>query len=128
MLFVDVQFLDMLNFLGRAISVDFFLKAYKTWKTKRFFPYEKFNDPEKLNNTQVRPYETFFSKLRNENPLEDDLKYFQILIDGSFTSEEALSKLKMKKPPAVGQKNYQYLTSVWQRENFLYLQMLFTLV
>ena len=36
--FGGVQFLDILNFLGGATSLDSFLKAYKTNETKRFFP------------------------------------------------------------------------------------------
>ena len=34
-----------------------------------------------------------------------------------MTSKEALAKLKLKQPPATGQENYQYLTSVWQQVN-----------
>ena len=41
--FGDVQFLDILNFLGGATSLDSFLKAYKTSETKGFFPYEWFD-------------------------------------------------------------------------------------
>ena len=36
--FGDVQLLDIRNFLGGATSLDSFLKAYKTEKTKGFFP------------------------------------------------------------------------------------------
>ena len=39
--FGDFQFLDIMNFLGRATSlVSSFLEAYKTSQTKRYFPYE----------------------------------------------------------------------------------------
>ena len=62
--FGDVQLLDILNFLGGATSLDSFLKAYKTEETKNFFPYEWFNYPEKLNNKELPPYDSFFSKLR----------------------------------------------------------------
>ena len=41
----------------------------------------------------------------------------QSLIYGGLTSEDALSKLKWKQPPATGQEDYQNLTSVWQKEN-----------
>ena len=34
-----------------------------------------------------------------------------------MTSEEALSKLKLKQPPATARENYHFLTSVWQQEN-----------
>ena len=38
--FGDVQFLDILKFLGGATTLDLFLKAYKASETKGFFPYE----------------------------------------------------------------------------------------
>ena len=38
--FGDVQLLDIMNFLGGATSLYSFLKAFKTSKTKGFFPYE----------------------------------------------------------------------------------------
>ena len=38
--FGDVQFLDIMNFLGGATSLDSFLQAYETSETKGFSPYE----------------------------------------------------------------------------------------
>ena len=38
--FGDIQLLDIMNFLGRATSLDSFPEAYKTAETKGFFPYE----------------------------------------------------------------------------------------
>ena len=69
--FGDVQLPDFMNFLGGATSLDLFLKAYKTEETKGFFPYEWFNNLEKLNKKELPPYDSFFSKLRNINPLEN---------------------------------------------------------
>ena len=63
------------------------------------------------------PYETFFSKLRINIALKKDFSDSQSLINGGLTSIEALSNLKLKQPPATGQENYQYLTSVWQQGN-----------
>ena len=99
----DVQLLETLNFLERAMSRHFLLKTYKTSKTKHYFPYEWFDDPEKLNNTQLPSYEAFFSKLHNKNPLAKDHTDFQSLLDAGLTSKGALSKLKFKEPPATGQ-------------------------
>ena len=70
--FGDVQLLDIINFLAGATSLDSFFKAYKTEETKGFFPSEWFDNPEKLNNKELPPYDSFFSKLRNNNPLEKD--------------------------------------------------------
>ena len=66
----DIQLLDIMNFLGGATSLDSFLKAYKTSETKRFFPYERFDHSDKMQNTERPPYEAFYSKLRSCNPLE----------------------------------------------------------
>ena len=70
--FGDIQLLDIMNFLGGATSLDSFLKAYKTKETKGFFPYDWFDCPEKMNNRDLPPYDSFFSVLRNGNPLEKD--------------------------------------------------------
>ena len=53
--FGDVQFLDIMYFLGGATSLDSFLKTYKTEETKSFFPYEWFDNPEKLSNKELLP-------------------------------------------------------------------------
>ena len=70
--FGDVQFLDIMKFLGGATTLDSFLKAYKASETKGFFPYEWFDNPEKLDFPELPPYEAFFSKFRNNNPLDKD--------------------------------------------------------
>ena len=74
--FGDVQFLDILNFCGGATSLDSFLEAYKTSETKGFFSSEWFDSPEKLDATFLPPYDCFFSKLRNYNPLEKEFTDF----------------------------------------------------
>ena len=76
--FGDVQLLDLLNFPQGARSLAFFLKAYTISETKRYFQYEWFNDPEKLNNTQLPPYGTFFSKMCNDNPLKKTIQTFKV--------------------------------------------------
>ena len=67
--FGDLQLLDIMKFLGGATSLDSFLKDYNTKETKGFFPYEWFDCPEKMNNKELPPYDSFFSILRNNNPL-----------------------------------------------------------
>ena len=91
--FGDVQLLDIMNFLGGATSLDSFLKAYKIEETKSFFPYEWFDNPEKLNNKELPPSDSFFSKLRNINPLEKDNNDFEILATSGLSLEQAVCKL-----------------------------------
>ena len=115
--FGEVQLLDTMNFLGGATSLDSFLKAYKTAETKGFFPYEWFDCPQKMNNSKLPPYDAFLSKLRNVNPLEKDYSDYQNLLGSGLKSEEALSKMKLSKPPPSGEENYQYLLDIWNHEN-----------
>ena len=112
----DVQFLDIMNFLGGATSLDSFLKAYKTSETKSFFPYEWFDCPQKKKNSELPPYDTFLSKLRNVNPLQKDHSDYQKLISCGLKTEEAPSKMKLSKPPPSGEEDYHYLLDIWNHE------------
>ena len=120
--FGDVQFLDILNFLGGATSLDSFLKAYKTNETKGFFPYEWFDSPNKLDVTFLPPYECFFSKLRDHNPLEKEFTDFTKLLNSGLSQQEALKKLRLKVVPPSGFDNYNYLESVWEHEQMTTFQ------
>ena len=115
--FGDVQFLAIMNFLSRATSLDSFLKTYKTSETKGFFPYERFDCPEQMNNSDLPNYDEFFSQLRNVNFLEKDNADYQELLSFGLKTEEALSKMKLSKPPPSGEENYQYLLDRCNHEN-----------
>ena len=94
----DFQLPYIMNFLGGATSLDSLLKAYKTSEIKGFFPFEWFHCPQKLNNTELPPYDAFFSKLRKVNPLEKDHSDYEKLLSCGLKTEEALSKMKLSKP------------------------------
>ena len=115
--FGDVQLLYFMNFLGGATSLDSFLKAYKTSETKGFFPYEWFDCPQKMNNSELPPYDAFFSKLRKVNPLEKDHSDYRKLLSCGLKTGEALSKMKLSKPPPSGEENYQCLLDIWNHDN-----------
>ena len=115
--FGDLQLVDILNILGGATSLDSILKAYKTAETKGFFPYESFDCPQKMSNSELPPYDAFFSKLRNVNPLEKDYSGYRKKLSCEVKTEEALSKMKLSKPPTSGEENYQCLLDVWNHEN-----------
>ena len=114
--FGDGQFLDILNFLGGATSLDSFLKAYKTSETKGFFPYEWFDSPNKLDAPFLPPYECFFSKLNDHNPLEKEFTHFTKLLNSGLSQQEALKKLRLKEVPPSGVDNYNYLKVIWEEE------------
>ena len=118
--FGDIQLFDILNFFGGANSLDSFLKAYNTKETKGFFPYEWFDCPEKMNNKELPPFESFFSVLRNSNLLEKDYNDNQNLVNSGLTTEQAVVKLRMHKIPPTGVEKYLFLQSVWENNNMQY--------
>ena len=89
--FRDVQFLDIMKFLGGAPSLDAFLKAYKASETRGFFPNEWFDNPHKLDFPKLSPYEAFFSKVRTNNPLDKDFIDFEKLRKSGLDKKQALS-------------------------------------
>ena len=114
--FGNTQLLDILNFLGGATSLDSFLKAYKTSETKGFFPYEWFDHPDKLQNPELPPCDAFYSKLRSCNPLETEYTDYVNLLKSGLTTEQAVIKLKLSKPPPTGIENYHYLQQIWKQD------------
>ena len=70
-----------------------------------------------MNNSELPPYDAFFSKLPNVKILEKDYSDYQKLISGGLKTEEALSKMKLSKPPPSVEENYQCLLDVWNHEN-----------
>ena len=107
-----------MNFLGGATSLDSFLKAYKTSETKGFFPYEWFDNADKMQNTEFPPYDAFYSKLRSCNPLEAEYTDYVNLLKSGLTREQAVVKLKLSKPPPTGTENYQYRQEIGSRNKW----------
>ena len=112
--FGDVQFLDIMKFLGGATTLDLFLNAYKASETKGFFPYEWFDSPDNLDCTKLLPYEAFFSKLRNHNPLEKDFNDYQKLVNGGFDQQSALKNFRIQSIQPTSFENYSYLKNIWE--------------
>ena len=114
--FVDIQILDQMNFLGGATSLDSFLKAYKTSETKGFYPYEWFDQPDKMQNTELPPYHAFYCKFCCCNLLEAEHKDHVDLLKIGMTTEQAIVNLKLPKPAATVVDNYQYLHQKWKQQ------------
>ena len=55
--FGDFPLMDIMNFLGGATSLDSSLEVYKTSETKGFFPFEWFDHLDKMQNTELPPYD-----------------------------------------------------------------------
>ena len=114
--FGDIQRLDIMISLGGATSLDSFSKAYQTSETKRFFPYEWFDHPDKIQNPELPPYDVFYSELRSCNPLETEYTDYVNLLKSELTTEPAVVKLKLSKPPPTGIENHHFLQEIWKQE------------
>ena len=114
--FGDIQLLDRRNILGGATSLDSFLKTYKTSETEGFFPYEWFDQPDKMQNTELPPNDAFYIKIRSCNPLETAYSDYVNLLKSRLTTEQAVVKLKLSKPPPTGIENCQYLQQIRKQE------------
>ena len=74
--FGDVQLLELMRFLKGATTLDLFLKGYKSSETNEWF--------DSTDCTELPSHETFFSKLRIPNPLENDFNDYENLINGGL--------------------------------------------
>ena len=109
---VGIQLMDILNILGETTSLDSFLKAYKTSKTRRFSPNERFDNPDKIRS----PYDVFHNKLCSFNTFEAEYRdYFNFLKKG-LTTDQAVINLKLSKPSTNGIENYHYLQQIWKQQ------------
>ena len=104
--FGDVQFLNIMKFLGGATTLDSFLRAYKASETKGFFSIDWFDNPDKLDFSKLLPYGAFFSKLRNNNLLDTDFIDYKKLRKSGLEEQQALEKLQFKAVPLSGLDNY----------------------
>ena len=81
------RFLDISHFLAPGTSYAGFLKAYRVEETKGFFPYEWLDGPEKLDQTELPPYESFYSALKGTNISPEEYAYCQnVWLDRGMTT------------------------------------------
>ena len=98
-----------MNFLAGATSLDFFLKAYQSQETKAYFPYKWFDSFTKLDCNHLPPYDSFFSKLKNLNPLEKDFIQFKKMMESGNEELDVLRELGLNEKPLSGKENYAFL-------------------
>ena len=110
--FVDKQLMDTLNFLGGATRPDSFLKAYKCSERERFFPYEWFDHPDKMQNTDFPPSDPFYVELRSYNTLEIEYNDFFDLLKKGWTTEQAFVDLNLLNPLTSGVENHRNLQQI----------------
>ena len=110
--FNNIQFLDIINFLGGGGTLDSFLKAYGASETKGFFPYDYLTGYEVLSETSLPPYSAFFNSLKNCNSLETEHARYEKLLQ-IHPPEVVLKKMRLLQPPPTGAQNYEFLQQLW---------------
>ena len=70
-----------------------------------------------MNETQLPPIESFWSKLKNHNVLSVDYDSLMDCKQGGNEEKEALKKLKLKTVPKIAEENYRELQNIWEKEN-----------
>ena len=113
----QLKFLDITNYLAPGCSYDKFLKAYDCSVRKSFFPYEYFDHTDKLEDTHLPSYNSFYSSLKGCNTLEMEYSSYNSLIRQGYLKDEALKKLQLKDVPKTGQENYAELLQVWIKKD-----------
>ncbi len=111
------KFLDVSNFLAPGYSYDEFLKAYDVDVRKSYFCYEFFDDPSKLDLTELPEYKHFYSNLKECNVLEDEYNQYTKLRQQLKSEEKALKAMKLTSPPKTGPEKYAELQQIWQDKN-----------
>ena len=94
----------------------FILEGIKNFRNEAISPYEWLDHPDKMKNTELPPYDAFYSKLRSCNPLEAEYTDYVNLLKSGLITEQAVVKLKLSNPPPTGIENYQYLQQIWKQE------------
>ena len=125
--FGNVQFFEVMKFLGQTSTLDSFLKAQKASKTNRFFPYDWFDNPDKLDFPHLPSYKAFFSKFRNNSLQDKNFFDYEELRKSGLDEEEAMKKLQIKNVLPSGLGNYNYLRETWKKRNDS-IQRLFAVV
>ena len=69
-----------------------------------------------MQNTELPPFDAFYSKLRSCNPFEAEQTDYVNLLKSGLTTKQAVVKLKLSKPPPTGIENYQHLQQIWKQE------------
>ena len=58
-----------------------------------------------------------FQQTSKHEILEKNYSDYETLLSSGLKTEEALSKMKISKPPPSGEESYQYLLDIWNHEN-----------
>ncbi len=118
-----LNFLDVLSFCEGKAPLRSFLRTWgdENVGEKLFFPYSALRNREDLLQDKLPIYGKFYSNLSQSNVLEEEYDKYDQLLKLGLSKEDVLKKLKLKKRPNSGSKNYAMLLKIWQENKCHYL-------
>ena len=66
------MFLDIINYAAPGASYDQCTRAYGAKQAKSWFPYEWFDNPDKLDYEGLPPYDCWYPELKKEYVLTEE--------------------------------------------------------
>lgn len=72
-----LKFLDIASYVSPGINYANCSKAYDVKENKGYFPYQWFDDLNKLERASLPPHETFYSSLKQANITNEEYKFCQ---------------------------------------------------
>ena len=102
----------MLQFLAPGYNLKSFFKAFGVTEQKAFFPYDYIIHADKLDETILLPYETFYSTIKHCNVLEEYISFLK-LVDQGKSEQESLQILRLTSKLKTGPENCQWLHQLW---------------
>ncbi len=111
------RFIDISNFLAPGYSYDSFLKAHEVEIRKFYFPYEFMDSPDKLECTELPPYEAFYSSLKQCNVLAEEHNEYTRLMNIHKNTDKVLQIMKISEPPKTGPEKYVEVQHIWEVNN-----------
>ena len=113
-----LTFLDIMQYLAPGFSLDNFVKSYGVGgdvsMQKSYFPYEYMDSYDKLKETQMPPFESFYSRLAQENKLESEINDWKRKMNIPKTADVSN---RLDRPPT-GEEKYEILCNEWRERKW----------
>ena len=111
-------FLHIMQYLAPGFSLDNFVKSYGVGgdvsMQKSYFPYEYMDSYDKLKETQMPPFESFYSRLAQENKLESEINDWKRKMNIPKTADVSN---RLDRPPT-GEEKYEILCNEWRERKW----------
>ena len=110
-------FLDIMQYLAPGFNLDTFIKSFSPHhddaNNKSYFPYEYIDSYDKLEETELPPYDAFYSKLKQENVLDSEYQHYIVHKLGLARGTQLTDPDHIARAPLSGPAKYSRLQRLW---------------